>query len=61
MQKGEGERGGGGKREMGVGRGGGREEEEEDEELCIKTKSNYYSISHFFKLNPTHHTEVALQ
>ena len=41
--------------------GGKEEEEEENEELCVKTKSNYYCISQFFKLNPTHHTEDALQ
>ena len=59
--KGEGE----GKESWEWGEEGGRKEgggkEEEEEELCVKTKSNYYCISHFFKLNPTHHTEDALQ
>jgi len=61
MHKGEGERGGKRGWEWGEEGGGKEEEEKEDEELCVKTKSNYYCISHFFKLNPTHHTEDALQ
>ena len=59
MWRGRGE--GEGKERWEWGEEGGRKEEEEEEELCVKTKSNYYSISHFFKLNPTHHTEDALQ